>query len=119
MSPPTGQHVYKPRRSSSPPAKVFVMNPPLSDDARPLLGAVGGAGFKGLSEPYAGDSLRERAEDRREKRRTISPRKRSRHSLLGGGGRAGQQRPCLDFEKMQQVRQISPYFFFVPGSGFL
>eukprot|EP00095_Tigriopus_kingsejongensis_P006361 maker-scaffold42_size484952-snap-gene-1.15 protein:Tk06361 transcript:maker-scaffold42_size484952-snap-gene-1.15-mRNA-1 annotation:"PREDICTED: uncharacterized protein LOC100168936" len=83
-SPPTGIHVHKPRRSSSPPAKIFLAENH-ADSA--LLEQ------SGLGQQYAGDALAERSEERRERRRNISPRKRYRHS---------RQRPCLDFEKMQQ-----------------
>lgn len=94
MSPPTGMHVHKPRRSSSPPAKIF-LGECHAHQPSPLEEA-------GLSPSYAGDALSEKSEDRRDRRRTISPRKRYRH---------GRQRPCLDFEKMQQVRIWMDYFF--------
>ncbi|TRY78047.1 hypothetical protein TCAL_06623, partial [Tigriopus californicus] len=87
MSPPTGMHVHKPRRSSSPPSKIFLGECHASQPS-PLEEA-------GLSPSYAGDALSEKSEDRRDRRRTISPRKRYRH---------GRQRPCLDFEKMQQLK---------------
>ena len=105
-SPPTGVHVHKPRRSSSPPAKMFVFENGDSELNNgfhiPAAGAgalaAGNGGAVSGRQQFSGDAKAERSAERRERRRTISPRKRYRQSRT-----QHIQRPCLDFEKMQQV----------------
>ena len=109
-SPPTGLHVYKPRRSSSPPTKMFLASGSLA------LAEGGGDGGSHLAPPTSGYVEQHQAGgvaleregstefERRDRggtsssRRMISPRKKYRHSRTNH-----MQRPCLDFEKMQQV----------------
>jgi hypothetical protein len=98
-SPP--MDVHKPRRSLSPPPKLFGFHgqdtgsgQDLPDICpRPSLGL-------GTYSSSLGDLSRLEYEGlERKEKKTISPRKRSRTSRV-----QHIQRPCLDFEKMQQLR---------------
>ena len=123
-APPTGLHVHKPRRSSSPPAKMFLMeqnNDQPRSSTHAFSATLSASAFTSSSgstmsemsqEQYSSDARIERAEERRERRRIISPRKRyhrQARAAVGGGGGGGHQRPCLDFEKMQQVKFANKY----------
>lgn len=107
MSPPTGVHVHKPRRSSSPPAKMFLFengNAAAEENGFHCPGTGGGGAVSRQhysSFSGGGGGGDHRLADRRERRRTISPRKRYRQ-----GRTQHIQRPCLDFEKMQQVGKL-------------
>ncbi len=111
-SPPTGLHVYKPsRRSSSPPHHngagangAPAGTAAAGDDGQEEVvdGAAGGLhpDDYGAAGGGGGGGSGRRSSDR-SRRTTISPRKRySRQSRT----QPLPQRPCLDFEKMQQVR---------------
>ena len=124
-SPPTGMHVHKPRRSLSPPGNVFsnadssadsahiADNQPSNSSAQhtwPTVVKIVESSklwcpIPVLPEPPTVSThtpfsrhAEIRAEERRE-RRAISPKKRYRHQHRIHH----LQRPCLDFEKMQQV----------------
>ena len=98
-SPPVD--VHKPRRSLSPPPKLFGFRGQEADSGQaiPEIRPRSASGL-GTYSSSLGDlsRLEYEALERREKK-TISPRKRSRTSRV-----QHIQRPCLDFEKMQQVR---------------
>jgi len=108
-SPPVD--VHKPRRSLSPPPKLFGFR-----NHEPAVGAVGvtellpelrpahsaprgGSGLGSYSSSLGDLSRLEYDVLERKGKKTISPRKRSRTSRV-----QHIQRPCLDFEKMQQLR---------------
>lgn len=96
-SPPVD--VHKPRRSLSPPPKLFgfsqLSTARLETDSR--------AARLGSYSSSLGDLTRidfdTKVESRASCKKTISPRKKSRTSRVHHI-----QRPCLDFEKMQQLR---------------
>lgn len=98
-SPPVD--VHKPRRSLSPPPKLFGFSGTQTEtgQAIPEIRPRSSSGL-GIYSSSLGDlsRLEYEALERRGKK-TISPRKRSRTSRV-----QHIQRPCLDFEKMQQLR---------------
>jgi len=101
-SPPVD--VHKPRRSLSPPPKLFGFQGPEPDagqggQAIPEIRLTSSAGLGTYSSSLGDLSGLEYEGLERKGKKTISPRKRSRTSRV-----QHIQRPCLDFEKMQQLR---------------
>jgi len=102
-SPPVD--VHKPRRSLSPPPKLFGLSQPGQQlsSVRQQEAADWRTGRLGSYSSSLGDLTRidfdTKIERRASCKKTISPRKKSRTSRVHHI-----QRPCLDFEKMQQLR---------------
>eukprot|EP00090_Calanus_glacialis_P018176 TRINITY_DN28193_c0_g1_i1.p1 TRINITY_DN28193_c0_g1~~TRINITY_DN28193_c0_g1_i1.p1 ORF type:complete len:323 (+),score=66.76 TRINITY_DN28193_c0_g1_i1:36-1004(+) len=98
-SPPVD--VHKPRRSLSPPPKLFGFRgqEAESGQAIPEIRPRSSSGLGTYSSSLGDLSRLEYEALERRGKKTISPRKRSRTSRV-----QHIQRPCLDFEKMQQLR---------------
>eukprot|EP00092_Neocalanus_flemingeri_P016416 GFUD01017766.1.p1 GENE.GFUD01017766.1~~GFUD01017766.1.p1 ORF type:complete len:326 (-),score=63.55 GFUD01017766.1:1923-2900(-) len=98
-SPPVD--VHKPRRSLSPPPKLFGFSGQQAEtgQAIPEIRPRSSTGLGTYSSSLGDLSRLEYEALERRGKKTISPRKRSRTSRV-----QHIQRPCLDFEKMQQLR---------------
>jgi len=98
-SPPVD--VHKPRRSLSPPPKLFGFSGHAVEtvQAIPEIHPRSTSGLGTYSSSLGDLSRLEYDALERRGKKTISPRKRSRTSRV-----QHIQRPCLDFEKMQQLR---------------
>ena len=94
-SPPEGAH--RPTRSLSPPPKLFVADAEQLTESRNSAGVITAAAAPTTTATAAPVTALSVANGN-----TVSPRKRHRHAHRPHNI----QRPCLDFEKMQQV---SPY----------
>lgn len=108
-APPTGVHVKKPRRSTSPPSIVesTIDNHPDCDNsvqkeiASLMESKLLSPAHHSQHHSQLSPTCSRTSELRKEKRGLVSPGKRLRPS------RAHHlQRPCLDFEKMQQVNTL-------------
>lgn len=99
-SPPTGNHVHKPRRSLSPPPKMMLMEQeeevPTIHSHSSKIWCPASLESRGVEQLLVGG---EEPQQQRKERRAISPKKRYRQSRVHHI-----QRPCLDFEKMQQLK---------------
>jgi hypothetical protein len=98
-SPPEGAH--RPTRSLSPPPKFFLADR-REDMAAPLSAAAAAAMLSSQEQQPTALSVANG-------NNIGSPRKRHRHAHRS---HHHIQRPCLDFEKMQQVSSFSSSFFF-------
>lgn len=100
-SPP--MDVHKPRRSLSPPPKLFGFQGTETEAGQghviPEVRPMSTSGLGTYSSSLGDLSRLEYEGLERKGKKTISPRKRSRTSRV-----QHIQRPCLDFEKMQQLR---------------